>query len=276
MHRRVQSVLPAVVLGLAVALCSCGGPTASQPSDTALPDRSSPSATATPAASLPTTEPSSAPPSTPAPATTEPSSAPPSGASSAALSTFSGSWEDVQYSFDHPSNWTVEDTTAEGQGAGTVSVLGPDGTQLASLGVLIAWGAECAMGDCEGNPVVHFGDVPGQAPLTRSGPFVVRSLAMDLTDSPEARSNYSWTDNVRVVTSLSSNTEAPPASLMPGLMYGLGLVETGVVAGNGATYRTVLFTSTSDFGTLGEAQAYAGTEEHAQIQAMIASFREGR
>lgn len=261
MQRRVRSVLPAVVLGLAVALCSCGGPTASQPSDTALPDRSSLSATATPAASLPTTE---------------PSSAPPSGASSAALSTFSGSWEDVQYSFDHPSNWTVEDTTAEGQGAGTVSVLGPDGTQLASLGVLIAWGAECGMGDCEGNPVVHFGDVPGQAPLTRSGPFVVRSLAMDLTDSPEDRSNYSWTDNVRVVTSLSSNTEAPPASLMPGLMYGLGLVETGVVAGNGTTYRTVLFTSTRDFGTLGEAQAYAGTEEHAQIQAMIASFREGR
>lgn len=264
MERRIRSVFPAAVLGMAVALCSCGDPTASQPSNTGPPGTVSPS----------TTSPSTAAPSTTEPSTTAPSTPPVSGdsASPAALTTFSGSWEDVQFSFDHPSDWSVEDTTAEA--AGMVSVLGPDGAQKASLAILIAWGAECGMDGCEGNPVVHLGDLAGQTPLSLSGPFVARSLAMDLTEFPQDRSRYEWPDNVQVVTSLSSNTGPPAASVMPGLMYGLGLVETDVVAANGVTRRTVLFTSSQDFGTLAEAQAYAGTEEHSQIQAMIASFRE--
>jgi hypothetical protein len=56
----------------------------------------------------------------------------------------------------------------------------------------------------------------------------------------------------------------------------MGLVETGVLASNGITYRTVIFTSSRDFGTLAEAEAYGASEEHRKIQEMIASFREAR
>lgn len=193
--------------------------------------------------------------------------------SAPALATFSGTWEDVQYSFDHPSDWTVEDTTPDSpQGSGSVWVRGPDGAPRASLTILIAWGAECP---CVERPAVHLGDVAGKTPLSKSGPFVVRSMAMDLTGFPQDRAENAWPDNVQVVTSLSSNTAPAPPAMVPRLMYGLGLVETGVVAVNGITHRTILFISGQDFGTLQEAQAYAGSDEHRKVQEMIASFREG-
>ncbi|MHA7239576.1 hypothetical protein [Arthrobacter sp. TMS1-12-1] len=62
--------------------------------------------------------------------------------------------------------------------------------------------------------------------------------------------------------------------MAPRYMYGLGQVETGVVASNGVTSRTILFISTRDFNTLQEAQDYAGSDEHRKIQKIIASFRE--
>jgi hypothetical protein len=179
----------------------------------------------------------------------------------------------VKYTFDHPSDWTVQDSAPEGApGSGAVSVLGSDGTNLASLTILVAWGAECP---CVERPAVHLGDVPGVVELSKSGAFVVRSMAVDLTEFPEDRAENQWPDNVQVVTSLSMNAGPPPAALVPRLMYGLGLVETGVEASNGATYRTVLFIASRDFGTLEEARAYAASDEHRKIQAMIASFREG-
>jgi hypothetical protein len=195
-----------------------------------------------------------------------------SGISAPALTTFSGSWEDVEFSFDHPSNWTVEDTTPDSpQGSGSVWVRGPDGAPRASLTILIAWGAECP---CVERPAVHLGDVAGKMPLSKSEPFVVRSMAMDLTGFPQDRAENGWPDNVQVVTSLSSNAAPAPPAMVPRLMYGLGLVETGVVAANGITHRTILFISSQDFGTLQEAQAYAGSDEHRKVQEMIASFRE--
>lgn len=157
-------------------------------------------------------------------------------------------------------------------GSGAVSITGPDGTERASLTILIAWGAECP---CVERPAVHLGDVAGKVPLSVSGPFVARSMALDLTDYPQDRADNEWPDNVQVVTSLTSDTGPAPPVLMPHLMYGLGLVETGVMAPNGTTQRTILFISNRSFGTLQEARAYAESDEHRQIQAMIASFREG-
>jgi hypothetical protein len=115
----------------------------------------------------------------------------------------------------------------------------------------------------------------GVAPLSKSGAFVVRSMALDLTDFPADRTENQWADNVKVVTSLSMDSGPPPAALVPRLMYGLGLAETGVLASNGITYRTVLFTANRDFSTLADARAYAASEEHRRVQEMIASFREG-
>jgi hypothetical protein len=179
----------------------------------------------------------------------------------------------VKYTFDHPSDWTVQDSATGGPpGSGAVSVVDPDGTVMASLTLLVAWGAECP---CVERPAVHLGDVPGVVTLSKSGAFVVRSMALDLTEFPEDRAENLWADNVRVVTSLSMNSGPPPAALVPRLMYGLGLVETGVVASNGVTYRTGLFFAGRDFNTLAEAQAYAASGEHQKIEAMIASFREG-
>jgi hypothetical protein len=241
-------LLPAA-LCVALALSSCGGIPA--PPETMAPLSPSPSGTVS----------------------ASPTPTPDGGSTAAALSTFSGTSEDVKYTFDHPSDWTVQDSGLEGTpGSGAVSVLGPDGTVLASLSILVAWGAECP---CVERPAVHLGDVPGVVQLSKSGAFVVRSMAVDLTEFPEDRAANQWADNVQVVTSLSMNSGPPPAMLVPRLMYGLGLVETGVVATNGVTYRTILFIAGRDFSTLAEAQAYAASTEHKKIQAMIASFREG-
>jgi len=217
----------------------------------------------------------------PAPASPDPSGSawatqsptPDGGSTAVALSTFSGTWENVEYSFDYPSDWRVRDTTIDGPpGSGVVTVLGPDGRGLASLTILVAWGAECP---CVERPAIHLGDVAGNAPLSKSGPFVARSVAMDLTAFPEDRAENQWTDNVQVVTSLTGASVPVTTALVPRLMYGLGLVETGVLATNGVTQRTVIFISGRDFGTMAGAQAYAATDEHRKIQEMIASFREG-
>jgi hypothetical protein len=250
-------LLLTAALWVVFALASCGAP--------------SPSVPPSGSASAPTSGTTSA----PAPSTTSPAagSTPDGGSTAVALSRFSGTAEDVKYTFDHPTDWTVQDAGTGGPpGSGAVSVLAPDGTVLASLTILVAWGAECP---CVERPAVHLGDVPGVVPLSKSGAFVVRSMAMDLTAFPADRAENQWADNVKVVTSLSMDPGPPPAALVPRLMYGLGLAEAGVVASNGITYRTVLFIANRDFGTLAQAQAYAASGEHRKVQAMIASFREG-
>lgn len=249
---------------LAFALSSCTG--LSAPSPTPAGTQQSTSAVTTPPTSTPA-EPTTA--STP---TSMPSGPVSDGRSSVALTTHTGMWEDVEYSFDHPSDWIVEDTTS-GPEPGVVIISGPDMEPLASLTILTAWGAECP---CVTRPAVYLGDWVGDAPLSGSGPFVVRSTAMDLSAFPQDREANNWPDNVRVVTSLSSNTDVASTDLLPRLMYGLGSVETGVVATNGETRRTILFASSEDFGTLQEARTYAGSDEHREVQAMIASFREGK
>lgn len=260
-----RSMLLPAVLCAGLTLTSCGGPAGPAQGGTAGTE-----GTSQPPASTGSARPSPSPSSS---ASESPTETPGQGSSSPATSTFSGTWEDVRYSFDHPSEWTVQDSTPESpEGSGAVRVTGSDGTLKASLTILIAWGAECP---CVERPAVHLGDLAGKAPLSKSGPFVVRSMAMDLTGFPQDRAENNWADNVKVVTSLTSSTAPAPAALVPRLMYGLGLVETGVVAPNGITYRTILFISDQDFGTLEEAQAYGESDEHRKVQEMIASFREG-
>lgn len=259
-HRPRLMFLPAA-LCLAFALSSCAGVPAPAGTET-----TAPSASTAPASTAPASPSGSA--------SASPTETPDGGSTAVALSTFSGTWEDVEYSFDHPSDWTVRDTTKDDPPqSGAVTVLGPDGRELAHLTILLAWGAECP---CVERPAVHFGDVPGRTPLSKSGPFVARSVAMDLTDFPQDRADNLWTNNVQVVTSLTGASAPVSATLVPRLMYGLGLVETGVMAVTEVTHRTVLFISGRDFGTMAEAEAYGASEEHRQIQEMIASFREAR
>ncbi|EYT51435.1 hypothetical protein CK505_03280 [Kocuria sp. WN036] len=184
--------------------------------------------------------------------------------------TYSGTAADAAFAFELPATWSVDGDFSDV--GGTVTVLGPDGAPVGHLSVLIAWGAECGP-DCSMPPVAHLGDVPGSVPLSSSGEFVVRSVAMDLTSSPELRNAYGWPDAVRLVTSLTDADAPPPTTMLPHVLYGLGLVETGVVAPNGITYRTVIFSSVHDFPTLEAAREYAGSEQHRQVEAMIASFR---
>ncbi|MGO4186313.1 hypothetical protein [Pseudarthrobacter sp. TAF60_1] len=298
-HHPSRLMLLPAALSVVFALTSCSGLPAPAPTG-ATQDSGSASAAPAPAPVIPSDStpagPSSSPDSVPAPTAVptsppDPTSGPTSGSTpgptpgatpgatpdggstAVALSSFSGTSEDAKYTFDHPPDWTVQDSATGGPpGSGPVSVLAPDGTVLASLTILVAWGAECP---CVERPAVHLGDVPGVVPLSKSGEFVVRSMAVDLTEFPEDRVENQWADNVQVVTSLSMDSGPPPAALVPRLMYGLGLVETGVVATNGVTYRTVLFVANRSFTTLAEAQAYATSDEHKKIEAMIASFREG-
>lgn len=230
--------------------------------------------TAAPTASEPPTgspsgSPTATPTTSPSP-TTSPTAGPTETAAPVELVTYSGTAADAAFAFELPATWSVDGEFSDV--GGTVTVLGPDGAPLGDLSVLIAWGAECGP-DCSMPPVVHLGDVPGGVPLSSSGEFVVRSVAMDLTSAPEVRNAYGWSDAVRLVTSLTDADDPPPTAMLPHVMYGLGQVEAGVVAPNGITYRTVIFSSIHDFPTLEAAREYAASEEHRQIEAMIASFR---
>lgn len=274
-------------LGAAAAalllLASCGTPSGGDPSAEGTSPAASPAATAaesptatepatepateslSPTAENPTAGPTEAPTSTPtASPTASPTGVP------AELVTYSGTAADAAFAFELPATWSVDGDFSDV--GGTVTVLGPDGAPVGHLSVLIAWGAECGP-DCSMPPVAHLGDVPGSVPLSSSGEFVVRSVAMDLTSSPELRNAYGWPDAVRLVTSLTDADAPPPTTMLPHVLYGLGLVETGVVAPNGITYRTVIFSSVHDFPTLEAAREYAGSEQHRQVEAMIASFR---
>lgn len=208
---------------------------------------------------------------------TSTSTSPSPSSPSVALTTFSGAREDVEYSFDHPSNWTVEETDpATGPGYGTVAVTGPQGEDLASLDILLTWDLSCMQDGCPEQPVVYLGDWAGPDPLSVTGTIAARSVAMDLSENPSERAKYEWPDNVRVVTSLTATAVPPQSTMIPMLMYGMVQVDTEVLDSNGSIRRTVLFISNRDFGTLEEARAYAASDEHRQIQAMIASFRESR
>ena len=274
-------------LGAAAAalllLASCGTPSGGDPSAEGTSPAASPAATAaeSPTATEPATEPATESPSptaenptagpTEAPTSTPTASptASPTGAP-AELVTYSGTAADAAFAFELPATWSVDGDFSDV--GGTVTVLGPDGAPVGHLSVLIAWGAECGP-DCSMPPVAHLGDVPGSVPLSSSGEFVVRSVAMDLTSAPELRNAYGWPDAVRLVTSLTDADAPPPTTMLPHVLYGLGMVETGVVAPNGITYRTVIFSSVHDFPTLEAAREYAGSEQHRQVEAMIASFR---
>lgn len=262
----------------ATAVESPAGPgtesTAPEPGTTATDPASDPAASGTddPVASPtagsgegPTGTPTAGPTASPDPGpTVDPGPAP------AELVTYSGTAADAAFAFELPATWSVDGEFSDV--GGTVTVLGPDGAPVGHLSVLIAWGAECGP-DCSMPPVAHLGDVPGSVPLSSSGEFVVRSVAMDLTAAPELRTAYGWPDAVRLVTSLTDADSPPPTAMLPHVLYGLGMVETGVVAPNGITYRTVIFSSVHDFPTLEAAQEYAGSEQHRQVEAMIASFR---
>ena len=274
-------------LGAAAAalllLASCGTPSGGDSSAEGTSPAASPAATAaeSPTATEPATEPATESPSPtaenptagPTEATTSTPTASPTASPTGApaeLVTYSGTAADAAFAFELPATWSVDGDFSDV--GGTVTVLGPDGAPVGHLSVLIAWGAECGP-DCSMPPVAHLGDVPGSVPLSSSGEFVVRSVAMDLTSSPELRNAYGWPDAVRLVTSLTDADAPPPTTMLPHVLYGLGMVETGVVAPNGITYRTVIFSSVHDFPTLEVAREYAGSEQHRQVEAMIASFR---
>ncbi|MFF0990656.1 hypothetical protein [Kocuria nitroreducens] len=278
-------------LGAAAAalllLASCGSPDGGGPSGEGTSPAAAPATTVveSPAGSAPatdspsptagptggsTTGPTEDPSGTPTTGT--PTASPTSGPTPAPveLVTYAGTAADAAFAFELPATWRVDGEFSDV--GGTVSVLGPDGAPVGHLSVLIAWGAECGP-DCSMPPVAHLGDVPGGVPLSSSGEFVVRSVAMDLTSAPELRNAYGWPDAVRLVTSLTDADFPPPTAMLPHVLYGMGMVETGVVAPNGITYRTVIFSSVHDFPTLDAAREYAGSEQHRQVVAMIASFR---
>ncbi|MFI7494179.1 hypothetical protein ACH9D2_05575 [Kocuria sp. M4R2S49] len=268
-------------------LASCGAPSGEDPSGEGTSPAASPATTVaesptgsepatespSPTSASPTAGPTESPTGTPTASPTGTPTASPTGSPTPApveLVTYTGTAADAAFAFELPATWRVDGEFSDV--GGTVTVLGPGGAPVGHLSVLIAWGAECGP-DCSMPPVAHLGDVPGGVPLSSSGEFVVRSVAMDLTSAPELRNAYGWPDAVRLVTSLTDADEPPPTAMLPHVMYGLGMVETGVVAPNGITYRTVIFSSVHDFPTLEAAREYARSEQHRQVEAMIASFR---
>lgn len=186
--------------------------------------------------------------------------------------THSGQAVGASFAFGTPAAWSVDgEFTDSGEG---VVVVTPEGAPIASLTVLSGWGAVCGPDSaCVPQRVIHLGDVPGEEPLSGSGDFVVRSVAMDLTARPDLREAFGWEDDVRLVTSLTDGDEPVPETMLPHLMYGLGSIEAGVSAGGDARGGVVIFSLQREFSTVEEALEYTRSEEHRQLQGVIASFR---
>lgn len=178
----------------------------------------------------------------------------------------------ASFAFETPPAWSIDGEFTD-TGGGIV-VVTPEGAPIASLTVLSGWGAECGPeAVCVPQRVVHLGDVPGEEALSGSGDFVVRSVAMDLTARPDLREAFGWEDHVRLVTSLTDGDEPLSETMLPHLMYGLGSIEAGVSADGDAGSGVVIFSLQREFSTMEEAQEYAQSEEHRQLQDVIASFR---
>lgn len=187
------------------------------------------------------------------------------------LTTYSAEAVDAAFTFKHPPTWSVKDASNETNGSATVA--GPDDAPLGTLEILLVWGGVCGGPVCTPQPVLHLGDMPGEQPLSGSGDFVVRTVAIDLSAAPEVRRTLGWNDNVRLVTSLTDAEVPVPAMMAPLYMYGLGQIETETVASNGTSDRTALFIFEREFATVGKAQEYVHSQQHRDVQSMIASFR---
>lgn len=186
--------------------------------------------------------------------------------------THSGQAVGTSFMFETPSAWSIDgEFTDDGGG---IVVVTPEGAPIASLTVLSGWGAVCGPESaCVPQRVVHVEDVPGEEALSGSGDFVVRTVAMDLADRPDLREAFGWEDDVRLVTSLTDGDEPVPETMLPHLMYGLGSIVAGDPAGGDDRSGVVIFSLQREFSTMEEAQAYARSEEHRQLQGVIASFR---
>jgi hypothetical protein len=185
---------------------------------------------------------------------------------------YSGEAVGADFSFELPAGWTVRDETDDMMGS--VTVEGPEGAPLALLTMLSVWGAECGPDTaCVPQPVVHLADVPGDRALSGSGDFTVRTVVMDLTSRPDLRRVFRWEDNVQLVTSLADADVPAPEAMLPHLMYGLGQVVPDPGSSHGDSHGVVIFMVQREFSTPDEAEEYARSEEHRQLQEMIASFR---
>ncbi len=178
--------------------------------------------------------------------------------------TYSGTAEDAKFSFQHPLEWTV---TGPGD---SLKMLNAQGEEMATLSVFAVWDA---IGGMKERPVTKLPSTPGQVPLSGTGVFVVRNLAMDLRPYPVELGMIKWPKPVLLCMSMSDPAE-PPKEMAPFLLYGLAHVETGKPAyGRGETDRLVLFNSNKYFDTSDQVTAYTKTDEYRKIQTMLASFK---
>lgn len=175
--------------------------------------------------------------------------------------------------FDYPSDWVVEESASNGP-PGTLdlirnlSVRDESGFSVATLDVLGVWDGGCYT--CKPRTAQQISQSSGREPLSGSGPFQVKTLAMNLSDYPEEISLYQWGDKVQVTTSLHGLKIGPWESgdaISPNLMFGLGQIKTG------NEERYVSFGASQYFSTMEQAVEYVDSSEHAKLVAMISSFR---
>ncbi|UZX02823.1 hypothetical protein F8G81_09520 [Arthrobacter sp. CDRTa11] len=179
--------------------------------------------------------------------------------------TYSGTIENATFSFEHPLEWKVDDAVTGG-----AKITNARGEEMGELAVFTIWDANGAM---KHRPVTNLPSTPGRAPLSETGLFVVKNVAMDLGPFPEELGMIKWPKPVQLSMSMSPPDSAPPKELVPFLLYGQVQVETGKLSIGGMTTRLVLFNSSKYFSTMAEMTAYTKTTEYQQIQSMLASFK---
>ncbi|QYF88496.1 hypothetical protein [Arthrobacter sp. PAMC25284] len=180
------------------------------------------------------------------------------------LTTHSGTMAGAAFSFQHPADWKV---VPDQWGRVTVTKAGK---KMALLEIYDVWDK---VGPMVPRPATTLAPTQGVSPLSKTGPFVVRNVVMDLSPYPEDLEGIGW--NKPVALSMSLTDPAPPApTLVPYMLQGMAFVEVEKPEYDWDDMdRLVLFSSELYFDTVEKVREYEKTKEYRQIQSMIASYK---
>lgn len=204
---------------------------------------------------------------------TTPSGSPtavPAASSTAAASNkiFTASAWGITFKFEHPSSWTVvPDPSTSGD---HFEIYNQKGSKVSSLAITHVFTHACGVMDCEYFPISRLATRSSGQNSLGGQSFEIETIAMDLTSRPDERERMSWSDNVLLVTALQGDSSSWQEVSDPYSIYSFG--DVPLLLGTEGAVTHVHFNAERGFPNLESAAAYIGTQEHWQIQSMIASF----
>ena len=193
----------------------------------------------------------------------------------AAEKTYSGSGVDLDFSFSYPAAWSVAGSD------GQLTVGNATGAEMASLSVLLVWGAEGPGLSADVSAQANYGNFSIQEP---KGPCAscTQHVSSTVVDSRTAKASIpidqdpasllGWPQPVMVSTTVTAQ-QAPLDKVDPRYLAGINVVDAGVKGANGGETRVVIFEGHKFFPSVAEAKAWMASAEHLQVEKMMASIR---